>query len=298
MQTTRTIDINRFKNAVGFTATFKAWGNRRKADLNKVSTDADKRRLSLSKELIQAEEYDAIKRYMGELRQWIYSRTVPSFFKEGFQLASLEAVETIEQKMKQATEKDLPPLVSALQLVYASKIDESRAALGDQFNAADYPTEEQLPQLFSIGWNWIAFTTPEALPPELRKAEEEKLQKQFADAGEQITEALRVAFSELITHATERLTTAPGEKPKVFRDSLIGNIQEFLDTFNSRNLMNDTELAAMVDKARAVMVGVEPEKLRKYSDTRKQVTEKLQEIKSAVDGMIETKKSRQFDFSE
>ena len=94
------------------------------------------------------------------------------------------------------------------------------------------------------------------------------------------------------------LTVGEGEKPKVFRDSLIGNIQDFIGTFNSRNLMNDAELAALVEKAKGVLVGAEPEKLRKNQDTRAAIAAKFAEIKANLDGMITTRKGRNFDFSE
>lgn len=299
MQATRTIDVNRFKNAVGLTTTSHLWGVRRKADLSKVDTaTADKSRLALSKVLIQCEEYEAIKSAFGSLTAWIYGRTVPSFFKKGFQLASVQAVPEIEEELNAFATVRLPVLVQEFANVYPAKVDEARAALGDQFKASDYPTVAELPGLFSLEWYWIAFTTPEALPPELRQQEEDKLKQKFADAGDQIIEALRASFLELIAHATDKLTVGEGEKPKVFRDSLIGNIQDFIGTFNSRNLMNDAELAALVEKAKGVLVGAEPEKLRKNQDTRAAIAAKFAEIKANLDGMITTRKGRNFDFSE
>jgi len=298
VNTTSTVDLNRFKNAVGFTCTFRKWGASRKADISQVETDADKRRLSLSKKLIQSDEYDTITTLFGELQQWVYSRTVPSFFKKGFQLASLAAVEEIEARMRKAATEELPPLVAALQLAYPAKIEDARVALGGQFRATDYPTEDQLARAFSIQWNWIAFTTPDALPAELRQAEEEKLKQQFADASEQILDALRISFQELLAHAVERLTPSEDGKQKIFRDSLIGNIQEFLDTFNSRNIMQDADLAALVEKAKVVMTGADPDKIRKYSSVRDAAKAKFEEIKTTLDGMIETRKGRAFDFSE
>lgn len=291
--------MNRFKNAAGLTTTSRLWGVRRKADLSKVDTaDTDKSRLALSKVLIQCDEYEAIKSAFGSLTAWIYSRTVPSFFKKGFQLASVAAVPEIEEELNAFASVRLPVLVQDLASVYPAKVDEARAALGDQFRASDYPTAQELPGLFSLEWYWIAFTTPEALPPELRQAEEDKLKAKFADAGEQIIDALRASFLELIEHATDKLKVADGEKPKVFRDSLIGNIQDFIATFNSRNLMNDTELAGLVEKAKGVLVGADPDRLRKSADMRAAIAAKFAEIKANLDGMITTRKGRNFDFSE
>ena len=99
----------------------------------KVETDADKTRLRLTKELIKAKELDAIGKYLGELRRWIYVNTVPTFFKEGFQLTSLTGIEPIEARMRKA-QGELAELVNDLVAVYPAKIDESKAGLNDQFN--------------------------------------------------------------------------------------------------------------------------------------------------------------------
>jgi len=292
-----TFDTNKLKDAVGFTLQLRCWGNRRKADMAQVTTDAEKGRMRLSKELIQAEEFDAIKSFFGELRGWVYLRTVPSFFREGFQLASLKAVEEIEARMKKA-EGELKELVDKLIAVYPAKIDEAKAALQSQFNPADYPPEEVLRGTFAIGWNYVSFSTPDALPPELRKTEAEKLQKQMADAGEQITEALRAGFQELITHAVERLTPGDDGKSKTFRDSIVGRIQEFLDTFSNRNLLGDKELEALVGKAQEVLVGVSPESLRKNAEVRESTLAEFKKISAGLDEFVETRKARRFDLED
>ena len=302
--TTKTIDLNRFKDAVGFTVTFRKWGNRRKGNKDKITTSADakqdqatKARIAVTKELIKAKEYDAVCNFMGEIQRWVYENTVPSFFKEGFQLTRLEAVEKIENAMRAAARDGLPALVNDLVKVFPDKIREAQTALGEQFNPMDYPNPEDLPRMFSIEWNWIAFTVPEGLPIELRKAEEDKLQKQFSDAAEQITLALRTGFQELIAHAAERLApSGPGEKPKIFKDSLIGNLQAFIETFNQRNLLNDVELAQLVTKAKEMLCGVTPEKLRNYQKTKDEVRNAFDGIKTQLDGMIVEAKSRVIEF--
>lgn len=293
MQTT-TFDTNRLKDAIGFTMKVSAWGNRRRADMAQVQTDAEKTRMKLSKELIKAKEYDDIKSYFGELRQWIYLRTVPSFFREGFQLTSLKAVDEIEAKMRKS-QAEVAELVEKLIAVYPVKIDEAKAALNSQFNPADYPPAEILRQTFGLSWNYISFSTPEALPAELRQAETEKLQKQMQDAGEQITEALRVGFQELIAHAVERLTPSDDGKPKVFRDTIIGRIQEFLDTFQNRNLLGDRELEDLVNKAQEILIGVAPDDLRKKEDVRQTTLAEFKKINDTLTEAITTQKSRKLN---
>lgn len=301
---TQTIDLNRFKNAVGFTTTFSRWGNRRKGNIAKITTNEDttkdkqtKERLHLTKELIKAKEYENICTFLGGLQKWIYEQTVPSFFKQGFQLVGLDGIETIEARMRKA-QTELADLVAKLVAVFPAKIEEARLKLGEQFNERDYPSTRELPQMFSISWNWISFTVPEGLPEELRKAEQDKMEKQFADAGEQILQALRESFKQLVSHAVDKLTVEPGEKPKVFRDSMIGNVQAFIDTFSQRNMMGDVELAQLVAQAKQVLIGVTPQKLRDYATVKDSTREQFAKIQSELDKIITERPARKFDFSE
>ena len=297
MPTETQIDLEKFKDALGFTVTFKKWGNRRKADITKVETDADKNQLGLTKKLIKSKELDAINSFFAELRGWVYGRTVPGF-KKGFQLAGKDAKPTIEARLKKAVAEELPPLIATLQLAFPGQVEDARAALNGQFNAADYPTTDQLADLFAIDWLWVDFVPAQALSAEERAAEGEKLQKRMLDAGEEIIQALRASFQELLAHAVDKLTPGEDGKPKVFRDSLTENISEFLETFSSRNIMADTELDALVAKAREIMVTTDPNRLRKLPSVREETAKQFGEIKAALDTMIETRKGRAFDFSE
>lgn len=319
--TVSSIDLKRFTDAVGFIPTFScAWGNTRKANIALVTMktqdsilsgdvpQADEKakeakakdRMQLKKQLIVSKEYDAIKSFMGEIRAWVYRNTVPSFFKEGFQLVKLDGVEGIEKRMRRAVKEQLPALVEAFLAVYPQQIEEARKVLEPvgQFNANDYPPAEQMRRAFNITWNWISFTVPEGLPAELRQAEQDKLEKQFSDAGEQIKSALRVAFAELIKHAQERLTAAPGEKSKVFRDSMIGNIQEFIETFNQRNLLNDVELAQLVSRAKEILTGVNAQKVRDSADIKNKVVSGMAEITAKLGEMVIEKPARLFDLGD
>lgn len=306
---TSTVSLERFKNAVGFTATYSCrWGNTRKAAIEKITTkgtDAEedkkgKTRLQLKKQLIVSPDYDAIKSFMGELRAWTYGRTVPSFFKEGFQLCGLGGIDEIETRMRKAVREELPALIESFVAAYPAQIQEARTVLEPigQFNALDYPAAEEMRGMFDISWNWIAFVTPAGLPEELRKAEEDKLQRQFADAGEQITLALRESFQKLIVHATDKLRTEPGEKIKTFRDSTIGNILEFIETFQNRNITNDAELAILVSKAKELLGGVTAQKLRDYASVRDTTLNQFTEIQKTLDGLIVEKKGRKFNLDE
>lgn len=299
MSTTK-VNIRLFDKACALTVTTRRMGNRRQGDMKKVATTADKERLRLSKELIVADELDKIVTFQNELYKWVTARSNSSFFKSGIYLVKNDQVDAFETQLREATETLRTKLVPALIRAYPKAVETARAALGDQFNLADYADITALPGLFSIEWNWIAFTVPDALPEELRRAEADKLQKTFRDAEEQIVLALRKGFADLVDHAVERLKGGggPDDKKKVFRDTLVTNIQDFIQTFNARDLMNDEDLKRLIERAQVVLGTTTPDDLRQSELTRDRVATQFEEIKKTLDSMIVDKATRKFDFNE
>jgi len=341
--TVKTLDLTRFKNAVGFIPQFTcAFGNTRKANIDKVTLNTDaaatqtdetqpvlpeaglqadeaaaaakkaqekaKRQMKVTKQLIVSPEFAAIKAFYGQLQTWIYAQTVPSFFKSGINLASLEAVEIIEKKMRQAAGYDpvsdetetLPKLVAAFVRAYPAQVEEARATLEPvgQFNPLNYPAPSELPAMFRIEWNWVAFTTPEGLPAQLKAQEQEKFAKRMSDAADNITQALRSGFLELITHASETLKPGSDGKKKIFRDSMTGNILDFLETFNRRNITNDVELAQLVGKAKAMLSSVTPQKLRTDDAIREQTAAQFEALKTELSAIVTIQPARAIDLSD
>jgi hypothetical protein len=213
-------------------------------------------------------------------------------------LVKLDMVEQFEAQLQQGAAELRDELLPKFQAAYPGQVNEARIALNGQFREKDYPDVDKLPELFGVEWNWIAFSVPENLPEELRKAEEAKLEKQFQDAEQQIITALREGFQKLIDHAIERLQTPAGEKPKKFDDTLVTNIEQFIATFSARNLLNDAELEILVTRAKDVLTGVTPDRLRAGPTVRDQVATQFSEIKKTLDGMLVYVPSRKFDFEE
>ncbi len=324
--TTRTIDLARFKDSVGLTVSCKAtWGINRKADKGKMTvsdngTDnaAAKEMLTLGKKLIESKEYKAILSYYNDLKNnFIYVKTTPSFFQEGFVLVRREdaIINEIETRLKRAIGltpqvkdsdgnlvPELPQLVQAFKAAYPAQVEAARAKLEPvgQWSPKDYPDVNALDEFFRIEWLWISFQVADGLPEALKAQETEKLNRRLEDAGSEIIQALRVSFADLIQHATEKLTPEPGEKKKVFRDSLIANIQEFIDNFNNRNFLGDVELASLVTKAKEILNtgNVTAQKLRDFSTVRENTVKAFTGIKAELDKMIETESSRSIELDD
>lgn len=259
----------------------------------------DKARVSMTKVLLISPEFDAIRQHMQETRKIFKARSNPSFFAKGINVVRTQLVEAMDATLTERNWKLKNELVPAFLDTYEQRKAETAIKLTDTlFDPADYPTAGQLEQMFNIRWNWIAIGVPENLPRELFEAEKKKIEQQWLDASDQITMALRLAWQELIDHMTERLTVQPGEKPKVFRDTALGNIKEFINTFNDRNITNDTSLQSIVEKAKAIIGDASPDEIRKNEEVRNTVKAGFEEIKAAVAQMIIDTPTRAMSFDD
>lgn len=325
----QTIDLENLKNTRMLTIKLRGWGNRAKcadhvalekylAQLNgntstvvnvepqpKEKGKAKIKRVSASKQLIVSDALDALKEHMTKSKQAALRFTMPSFIRPGSFVVKRENVEAVDKMLEDARAALADEFFPAFVLDYpeakkrAKDTPVDKGGLGPIYLESDYPAPETLLQKFRITWDWLTLTVPEGLPPEIRAKEEAKLKETYEQAAIEIRDALRLMFSKLLERAVERLApSAPGEKPKVFRDSLIANLEQFFADFEARNIMADTDLAGMVAKCKAVMTGVDPDKLREDSDFREETQRKLSEIATAIEPMIEEAKSRAFDFTE
>lgn len=233
-----------------------------------------------------------------------FGRALPSRIKEGLFVVRKDLVQDFEDDLRATLDRlqstYIPEVLADYPLAKqrAEQTPVKQGGLGPLYREADYPTAQDFVSCFGLEWQWLALGIPEDLPAALRAEAQQKLETQFAEAAEEVKNALRESFGELIAHATDKLKpAAPGEKSAVFRDSLIGNISQFIESFNARNLMNDSDLAALVNQAKTVLTGLNPDRLRKYANVREATREQFAQIQAQLDTMLTVPKSRKFDLS-
>ena len=106
--------------------------------------------------------------------------------------------------------------------------------------------------------------------------------------------ALRNQLKELLDHLVDRLRPSVDGKAMVFRNSMMANFGDFLSVFDAKNISDDKDLAALVEKLRGLSEGVTPENLRSNADFRSDIATRFEEIKAELDQMIVNKPTRSF----
>ena len=269
-------------------------GNRRKVPSGAVEVDADRESISVAKELLQCQELEAILALDGEIRRYVYSRALPSgVLKTGVYRLPLALVDEVDAELTRLIQKR-QALVEAFLQVYPAKVEEARVRLRAVYDASDYPEPARVREAFYMEWRYLTLDVPGNISAVLMDREREKAARDIQAEAEEIRQALRTAFAELVEHAAERLQTRQDGKPLVFRDSLVKNLEDFMAYFQARNLTGDNDLEALVEQARAALHGDDPNMLRTHTDLRHEIQQAMAGIKATLDANTMLKPQRRF----
>lgn len=292
---------NLMDRAICISVELHRMGTKRRVASGMVKADGtDPDMLHVSKDILECDSMAAIITLDGQIRQFVARRCLPSMFRSGVYLVPIDSVEEIDAKLEELAGKRRD-LIEKFIDEYESVKNKAESRLGPLFNDADYPSIDRVRQSFGMHVQYIEFSTPgrlKTLSAALYQREQAKVAAQMTSAVEQVKTLLRSEMAEFVSHLVDRLTPAPdGKARKVFRDTAVTNVRAFLETFQSRNIVDDAELAALVDRAKDVIDGVEPDWLRSDESLREFVRDNFSQIRSELDGMLTNAPRRKFNFA-
>ncbi len=290
-----------FDKAFCLSVTFSRFGIDRKVPTSAVTVDANKKRIKVTKAILESKTLEEIRTFDGKVATYLRNRTVPAstMLRDGVYLIAVEAVDDVDEALIQFG-KDRSVLVSKFLTEYTALIEQSKKDLNGLFNEADYPSAAAMESKFGIDVKYLTFGVPEALAdvaPEIFKREKSAAQQRIRDQVEEIVLLMRASFKQLVDHMIDRLTPGEDGKPKVFHDSMVKNFGQYLETFKSRNIADDVELSSLVTQAQAIMAGVDTKVLKSQKDVREYGAKSMTTIKASLDTLV-TDKGRTISFEE
>lgn len=267
---------------------------RLKSDTKAVKTDIDRKMLHLSVSLFDSKELRECWNFLYALKAQIWRMTVPSFLRGGLYMIKVEGVEEVENLLNKAVE-DFQPLVNSFAAVVDEQREKSKKMLGPAYDPSKFPSQEEVLQAFGIKWNWLSMSTPSSLKQiqkGLFEKEAAKAEESLRNAVEEIVVMLTVEAKELCDHLVERLTPNEDGKPKVFRESAVSNITEFLAHFNMRAVGTTKELQEQVERMRKLLSGVDAKTLRDNDQLKADVHAGFAKVAASLDKLVIAKPSR------
>jgi hypothetical protein len=183
--------------------------------------------------------------------------------------------------------EELEEAVEHLDQHYGELRSAARRRLGNLFDPSDYPVS--LIGLFGIEHDYPSVEPPDYLQqlnPELYEQECQRVQARFDEAVQLAEQAFLEELSKLVDHLSERLSGTVDSKPKIFRDTALTNLTEFFERFQTLNIHSNEQLDELVERARRVTHGIEPQQLRENGSLRQKLGKQLSSVQSSLDGLL------------
>lgn len=264
--------------------TSKTWSGVKKLPANMIEKIGDSNWLRGSKRLVNPDDIAGPRNVISKAMRYIKARSA-EFPIPGMHLISSNLILLVSRDLN-AMQNEFCAEVDVVVDTYNTIREHARPFLEEAglYNEFDYP--EDLRRCYDFKWNLIAMDTPNLsrISPELYEQEARKFQETMAEARKMTSDALKIELADLINHMVDRLNDSG--KPKVFRDSMVHNFSEFLDSLSERNLFGDAQLSQLAEKAKQVLNGVTPDDLRKYADVQEQVRAGMRDLKAVVDEAV------------
>lgn len=213
------------------------------------------------------------------------AETLP-FPEPGLRLIRRDRIEAFGDRM-QDWSLELDDAVANLDQHYAELKQAAAGRLGSLFNPADYPA--LLIGAFQLAWDFPSVEPPDylrRLHPELYEQECRRVQARFDEAVQLAEQAFVEELQKLIAHLTERLAGTEDGTPKVFRNSVVDKLTEFFERFTELNVGLNAELERLVNHARQIVRGVDPQMLRENSSLRNQIAQELSGVQTVLDDLL------------
>jgi hypothetical protein len=220
------------------------WGATRKIDEKKLAEMVSSPEwVRASKKLVDPEALKPIAKIANKARSYLAGISLP-FPIHGMLFIPKDLISRADAKLQSYKERfDLA--VDGFIGEYEELRHLASMYLGDLFSDMDYPVDVR--SKFAFCWRFIVLDVPNGniglLSPEVYEREKEKFVQTMEEARELAVHSLREEFAGMVERITERFTTGPDGKAKVFKNATVNSFYEFLETFKERNIFRDDQLA-------------------------------------------------------
>lgn len=229
-----------------------------------------------------AAERLAITRNANEARAFYYANTLP-WGDDGLRILPTENYMDFAAKMakfKNTHER----LVSTFCGKYPALKEAARFALGTLFSEADYPHESRIRESYAFE----VVVRPMVVSNDFRCAlADDEVERIKAAIEEEVNGAVRLAVRDVwerLHEAVKKMADKLAEPDAIFRDTLVGNIQELVDVLPRLNLTKDPALDNVLSEVRDKLAKRDPDTLRKDVEERKDTAKEAAALLEKIAG--------------
>lgn len=280
------------EKTVIFDVVFHKPGLTRKGDLAKVGTDADKKRLSLGKRILDSKEYKAAMTVARKCRSYLRDIEVPGGMplRTGMHRIPVSLIDAAYEEVKKY-EAEFMERAQAFLDAYPALKAKAPDDLKSQYREADYPPVYELEEAFSVSRHLLDFGVPDAdkTSSAIHDEEWQAAKEEAIKAQEDCKMALRAATIELVQGFANALGHGDGGKKHKLTAAGWKRAEDFLALYDKRNVLEDEECEKYVKAMKELVNGHDPEILRKDDAMRSTLEGKVKEVLAGMKTLVESK---------
>lgn len=294
--------VDLFKNSVCLEMRFSKPGNRRKVDVDDldIGSDVDHEAISLSKELLDSPEYQKIASHDHKCREYVKSMSLDSPLKRGSYLIPIKLLTTVREELN-VRKQQREALVDEFITVYPKQVKAAKQRLGNLYDPTQYPSPEVARNAFSMVYQTFSLFVPEnikSLGDLIYEEESAKLAESMKDLHCEISNSLRLGLKSVVSKLAERLRPSGDGKYSRLHESTVEKLLDFLNLFDDKNIVGDTECASLVNQIKKMVANGNNDAsylthtLRNDVNYKQSLLDSFEEINEQLSQMVYTDSSR------
>lgn len=245
-----------FAHSVCMDVTLRKPGSKKRVEPAEVAEGLDSEYVSVHKDLLRCQDLAEIARLDRKIRSYLYSVSVPSPLKTGVYLIPLSLLGEVDKRLDEDFEQRRRLVQAFLDGYPRNVIGEVEKHLGRLFDRKELPSKEVLRSAFKAERSIFTLGVPEALrdfAPGLYRQVKGELEDSMRQTVDEIRFALWQQFHELVERLHNSLEPREDGSRKPFHKTTLARIDDFLKTFEHRDLVGFEELAKLVKQARELL---------------------------------------------
>lgn len=263
-----------------------------------VETSETSEDVSARKRIIRSESSQKMVTLRNSVKALLNKYSHNAVFRPGVYTVPLEYIPTVEEKLKEAL-VTLEEIRQELREEWPTILADAKERLGKLFDASDYHSADSAARELNMTYRYMSIShTPDILKQvaaETYQADLNRSKSQIEAELEAFRSHLRSALLQLVKNMRRTLTKPDGEKRR-FGKTFFKNLNEFMETFDARNLSEDGELSKVVSSLRKVAKGYDnSESLKSNPAMQDALNADLSSIDSSLQDMVED--GRKMDLS-
>lgn len=250
---------------------------------------ADVKRITASKKIIEAKEIKEIKAAQIALSNWVRANALPAdeFVREGCYFLHIDLVEEFETKHAE-TCMEIEGLVNQLKARWEEIKEESKQALGNEWADSLLPSPEYLDAEFGVEYSIVHLSIPDNLSPESYQrqldSQNQRLKSAYAQVNATLVEQLKTLLGNLKSRCDE-YETGKGRSSGRFHKTLLSHLIDYTKRFDRRNLTENKELSDIVDNVAVYIEGLNIDDVKNDDKIRVSVSSQCEEFMNQLESL-------------